>query len=140
MSVNIRTANNVQTVQDTIKTAIRHALEDVGDAVVTWAQDNLDEQDAVDTGRLKGSVEYGFVNDERIAIGTNVEYGIYVEYGTGKYAEKGGRQTPWVYKDSNGNFRMTEGMRPRPYLKPSVTEHKEKIKQFIENKIQDEFN
>lgn len=36
----------------------------------------------VDTGRLQGSITSDMVNDHTIAVGTNVEYASYVEYGT----------------------------------------------------------
>ena len=44
--------------------------------------------------KLKNEV----VKDEKaVYVGTNTEYAKYWEYGTGKYAEKGGRQGFWVF-------------------------------------------
>lgn len=87
-----------------------------------------------DTGNLRNSITHKTSKDEMV-VGTNVEYAAYVEYGTGKYSEKGGRQTPWVYKDSEGNWHYTEGMKPRPYIKPSIADHLDKYKQVIQQEL-----
>lgn len=62
----------------------------------------------VDTGNLRNSITHTVTNSgERAAyVGTDSEYAIYVEMGTGKYVT-GGRPTPWVYKDAQGNWHMT---------------------------------
>lgn len=73
----------------------------------------------VDTGNLRNSITHTVTNSgERAAyVGTDSEYAIYVEMGTGKYVT-GGRPTPWVYKDAQGNWHMTHGQRAQPYIKP----------------------
>lgn len=56
-----------------------------------------------------------------------------VELGTGKYAQGGnGRNTPWSYKDSKGNWHTTSGMPPRPYLRPAIENHKDEYKEVLE--------
>lgn len=64
--------------------------------------------------------------DEVVAhIGPTVEYGRYVELGTGKYAVGGnGRQTPWVYRGPGGKFFTTSGQRPQPYMRPALDENR----------------
>lgn len=63
----------------------------------------------VDTGQLRQSITHEVEGNTGV-IGTNVEYAPYVEYGTGIYAKDGnGRQTPWSYKDSKGNWHRTVG-------------------------------
>ncbi len=60
-------------------------------------------------------------------IGPSEPYGKYIEYGTGRYAEGGnGRRTPWVYRGPNGRYYTTEGMKPRPYMRPALDENREK--------------
>ena len=45
-------------------------------------------------------------------------YNVYVEYGTGIYAENGqGRKTPWVYMDAEGNFHYTHGQHPQSFMR-----------------------
>jgi HK97 gp10 family phage protein len=60
-------------------------------------------------------------------IGPSAPYGKYLEYGTGRYAEGGnGRRTPWVYRGPGGRYYTTEGMRPRPYMRPALDENRER--------------
>lgn len=71
------------------------------------------------------------VEDENaVYIGANNEYAAYVELGTGIYAEGGGRPTPWVYQDANGNWHYTHGQKPQPFLKPTVTDHTDKYREI----------
>ena len=65
-----------------------------------------------------------------VYIGTNVEYGPYVELATGKH-NPSGRPTSWTYKDSNGNWHKTGGNPARPFLKPAVADHKEQYLKII---------
>lgn len=69
----------------------------------------------VDTGRLRSSIKYKFYNRGTMArVYSDVEYAIYVEYGTGRYAYHGnGRQSPWLfYYDRIGRFVLTYGQKP----------------------------
>lgn len=89
----------------------------------------------VDTGNLHNSITHEVVDDEHaVYIGTNNEYAAYVELGTGIYAEGGGgRPTPWVYQDAEGNWHYTHGQKPQPFLKPAVTDHKDKYREIIKD-------
>lgn len=63
---------------------------------------------------------------------TPLEYAPYVEYGTGLFAEKGGRQdVPWHYKDDEGEWHTTSGMHPHPYMRPALEENRERILEFF---------
>ena len=63
---------------------------------------------------------------------TPLEYAPYVEFGTGIFAEKGGRQdVPWMYTDDKGEWHITSGMKPQPYLRPALQESREKIKEIL---------
>ena len=67
---------------------------------------------------------------------TPLLYAPYVEYGTGLFAENGGRQdVPWHYQDDKGEWHSTSGMSPRPYMRPALEENKEKIVKIIEEAI-----
>lgn len=87
------------------------------------------------TGNLHNSITHEVVDDEHaVYIGTNNEYAVYVELGTGKYAEGGGgRPTPWVYQDEQGKWHYTHGRKPKPYLKPAVADHKDKYREIIKD-------
>jgi hypothetical protein len=87
-----------------LKAQTERALEEIGQAVEGYAV----MKTPVDTARLKNSMTHT-VQDDTVFVGTNVEYGVYVEYGTGKYASNGhGRPGWWVYvADENGGEKRT---------------------------------
>lgn len=63
---------------------------------------------------------------------TPLEYAPYVEYGTGLFAEEGGRQdVPWNYQDDEGEWHSTSGQDPQPYMRPALNENREEIKRII---------
>jgi HK97 gp10 family phage protein len=63
---------------------------------------------------------------------TPLEYAPYVEYGTGLFAEEGGRQdVPWCYQDDQGEWHTTSGMHPQPYMRPALDENREDIKRIL---------
>ena len=67
---------------------------------------------------------------------TPLEYAPYVEYGTGLFAEEGGRQdVPWHYKDDEGNWHSTSGMHPHPFMRPALNENREQIKRVLKEGI-----
>ena len=88
-----------------------------------------------DTARLKSSVNYKVVKkDNAVHLGTNVEYAIYQEFGTGIYAEEGrGRTTPWLYKNRKGETVFTRGSKPQPFLRPAVLNNINKINRIVED-------
>lgn len=92
----------------------------------------------VDTGNLRNSITHTVTNSgERAAyVGTDNEYAVYVEMGTGKYVT-GGRPTPWVYKDAQGNWHMTHGQRAQPYIKPAVADHAQQYQKIIKSEMED---
>lgn len=69
-------------------------------------------------------------------IGTDSEYGAYVELGTGIYAEGGGgRPTPWVYQDAKGNWHYTRGNKAQPFLKPAAADHAIQYRKILEDEL-----
>lgn len=67
---------------------------------------------------------------------TPLEYAPYVEFGTGLFAENGGRQdVPWNYQDDEGNWHSTSGMKPQPYMRPALNENREKILRLLKEGI-----
>lgn len=93
----------------------------------------------VDSGRLKDSIDYKVDEGELIAyVGTNVEYAIWVEFGTGEYAEKGnGRKGGWIYKDPEGEWHYTLGNRPSPYLRPAFRRTKKQVQSILESALRE---
>ena len=87
-------------------------------------------------GDLRRSIKHRVENHQGIVY-TNLEYAPYVEYGTGIYAEFGGRtDVPWCYKDlKTGEFIYTSGMHPHPYMRPALDENREEILRILKEGI-----
>ena len=83
-------------------------------------------------GALKQSLTFALdLAKKTVTIGSNLFYSVYVELGTGIFAEKGnGRKTPWVWKDFNGKWHFTRGMAPRPFLRPAVEDHIDELREI----------
>lgn len=112
--------------------AVLRALERCGEQAEGYAKDLA----PVDTGNLRNSISHTVDEDEpAVYIGSNVEYAAYVELGTGRYTE-GGRPTPWVYQDDNGNWHWTAGNPAQPFLAPAVKDHAQTYRNIIEDEMQ----
>lgn len=85
-----------------------------------------------DTGELRRSIT-SKVDDLKGIVFTPLEYAPYVEYGTGLFAENGGRKdVPWAYKDEKtGELIWTSGQHPQPYMRPALNENRENILRLI---------
>lgn len=85
----------------------------------------------VDTGYLRNISIDHYVNEAQLRgfVGSSAEYAVYVEFGTGEFAENGsGRKGGWVYKsDKDGKFYFTRGIRPMPFLRPSFRSNRSRI-------------
>ena len=84
-----------------------------------------------DKGDLRRSITSKVEGTEGVVY-TPLEYAPYVEYGTGLFAESGGRQdVPWNYQDDEGNWHSTSGQKPQPYMRPALNENREEILRII---------
>lgn len=132
------TDNSIEVLTEAMK-AKRAALEAVGLKAEGYAKRELTEFPAVDTGRLRNSITHAIGkgdDDDSVYIGTNVEYGKWIENGTGIYASDGqGRKDPWVYQDDEGNYHLTNGVRPVHFLKKAATEHSDEYREIVEKKF-----
>lgn len=130
-TIHIELTDNSGLVKEEMLSACLRALEKCGMVGEGYAKLLC----VVDTGNLRNSITYLVVVGElKVYIGTNVEYGPYVELGTGVYYA-GGRQDPWVYQDAKGNWHLTHGQRAQPYLKPAVADHKAQYRGIIEGEL-----
>lgn len=111
--------------------AVLRALERCGSQAEGYAKDLA----PVDTGNLRNSISHKVDESEpAVYIGTNVSYAPYVELATGIYAE-GGRPTPWVYQDDNGNWHWTAGNPAQPFLAPAVKDHSKTYRNIIADEL-----
>ena len=92
------------------------------------------------TGKLRESIESNIVVESweiKGVVGTPLEYAPYINYGTGIFAVKGGRKTPWCYQDDNGQWHTTSGQKPQPFLTNAFEQNKqaiiEQIKEGLKN-------
>jgi HK97 gp10 family phage protein len=76
------------------------------------------------------------VEDDIGTVYTPLEYAPYVEYGTGLFAESGGRQDiPWTYQDDKGEWHSTSGQKPQPFMRPALLENREKILRILKEAL-----
>jgi phage gpG-like protein len=92
-----------------------------------------------DTGRLRGSISPVVDEAEQcVYIGTNVEYAIWHEFGTGKYAsDGGGRATPWAFQDKEGVWHYTHGVPARHFIQFGCTAHLDQYGRMLEEKLKE---
>lgn len=131
MSLTIK--DNTDEFLSLLEKAIENGLTAIGMTAEGHAKRKITDYPAVDTGRLRNSITFalsgekantptytdnkngvynysGTAPDDKekaVYVGTNVEYGSFVELGTSK-------------------------MSPRPFLKPAATEHSEEYKKIME--------
>lgn len=106
MSLEIRT-DNTDLVVDGINDAVLRALERIGQAAEGYAKDLC----PVDTGNLRNSITHVVdESGEAAYIGTNVEYGPYVELGTVK-------------------------QNAQPFLHPAASDHGQTYRNILEDEL-----
>ena len=88
-----------------------------------------------DSGSLRRSIASKVETEDGNIQGvvyTALEYAPYVEYGTGLFAESGGRtNVPWVYQDDEGNWHSTKGQKPQPFLRPALNENRKTVVKIL---------
>lgn len=88
-----------------------------------------------DSGALRRSIASKVETEDGNIQGvvyTALEYAPYIEYGTGLFAESGGRtNVPWVYQDDEGNWHSTKGQKPQPFLRPALNENRKTVVKIL---------
>lgn len=134
MDFSISLTDNSGAVLEAKDAAVEAILEAWGNQAVSHAKQNLTAASRVDTGALRNSISHLAAPEERaVYVGTNQEYAVYNEMGTGIYLEGGGgRQTPWHYQDHNGDWHTTRGMKPVHFLRNAVQDHEDEYRRIAE--------
>lgn len=92
-----------------------------------------------DTGELRRSITSKIEERGGELVGvvyTPLEYAPYVEYGTGLFAEEGGRlDVPWNYQDDKGEWHSTSGQKPQPFMRPALNENREQIMRILKEGV-----
>lgn len=112
--------DNTELILSACRQQRARAFEIIGMKAESNAKAEITAKKAIDTGRLRNSITHqvdssAFVN--RVVVGTNVEYGKYVELGT---------HTP-----EGAEWRMA----PRPFIKPAIEDHISEYQSIIENEL-----
>jgi HK97 gp10 family phage protein len=129
--MSIEITDNSKEVSAAIKAALLRGLEKCGLVAEGYAKKLC----PVDTGNLRNSITHQVDSEGRsVYVGTNSDYGAYVELGTGKYYP-GGRPTPWVYQDAKGNWHRTSGSKAQPFLKPAAAEHADQYREILKKEL-----
>lgn len=112
-------------------------LEAWGQQGANYVKEIITKEGRVDTGAMRNSITHQVEDSESaVYVGTNSEYAIYNEFGTGIYAEGGkGRQTPWRYVDDRGEGHWTRGMKPIHMIKNGIADHIDEFKRIAEETL-----
>lgn len=135
MSISI--TDNTEAILEALNRQMEAGLEAVGQQAVSHAKQNITAAGRVDTGALRNSITSRVsMGEKAVYVGTNNDYAVYNELGTGIHAEGGrGRQTPWVYQDAKGEWHRTSGMKPIHFLKNAATEHSGEYRKIFEQHL-----
>lgn len=91
------------------------------------------------TGELRRSITSRVEHEGDNVVGivfTPLEYAPYVEYGTGLFAENGGRKdVPWHYQDDEGEWHTTSGQHPQPFMRPALNDNREQVQRILREGI-----
>ena len=136
MSIEIRGLEELSTRLEDL-TAISNVRDALKTACALVEREAKKKAPKGDTGELRNSITYE-VEDYEGVVFTPKEYAPYVEYGTGLFAENGGRQdVPWRYQDDKGEWHTTCGQPPHPFMRPALLENREKIVKLLKEGILD---
>lgn len=109
-----------------VKKAVAEGLKDSAEQIGAAAEGHAVEYCPVDTGLLSGSITHEVEASETVAavaVGTNVEYGPYVELG---HKQQPGRYVPKLGKRLKADF-----VAARPFLRPAFENHTEEFEAII---------
>ena len=155
--MNFKITDNRTAIVSAVESAVGKTLEEIGLRAMGYAIMNAPAGTPESTGiigykggSLRQSIDYKIV-ENAVHIGTNITskvshydkdgnktgetdepYGLYVELGTGVYADNGqGRKNPWLWTDKNGKKHWTKGIKPTHFLRNSISEHMDEYKQIV---------
>lgn len=129
---------NKQKVLEAMSDAVERGLEAIGLTAEGYAKETITEAGRIDTGLMRNSISHRVKEEENaVYIGTNVEYAVWHEVGTGIHAADGqGRKTPWAFQDKNGDWQYTRGVKPLHFLRNAAANHTEEYKNIIQASLE----
>lgn len=163
MNFKVEKIDNRSSIISALETSTEKILEEIGQKAQAYAVMNAPVGTPASTGveryrggSLKNSITHKIVENS-VHIGTNITaevqhydndgnklnvtnepYGLFVELGTGIYADDGqGRKSPWAYQDKNGKWHNTKGIKPKHFLRNAISEHMDEYKQIVADGLKD---
>ena len=116
---------------------IDEGLRECALAIQAEAKEQIQKKKIFDEGYLFRSISVEQIFNG-YSIGTNLEYAVYNEFGTG---DKGDPSVPhtqrkfWRYKGKDGKWHTSHGMKARPYLRPAFKKHYRVARKTIRGKL-----
>lgn len=163
--------DNTPELQEELEKAIQAALEAMGIQATSHVVQIL-TKDAYKnpvswyhrTGAMKKFSHQVDMEKKRVYVGTNLSYAPYWEYGTGQYADGGGRKGYWVFvpgsekhqvggtkvyteaeakrimaalRSQGLDAHMTNGIRPVHMLKRAIQDYKDEYQEILKTYLSD---
>jgi|AntDeeMinimDraft_4_1070355.scaffolds.fasta_scaffold10797_1 hypothetical protein len=135
----------VEEAEPLIGGALDSATEDTAKAVERTTKKNLKAHGAIDTGNLRASYGYARVDLAHFLVGTPVEYGPHVEYGTSAHTIEATGSDPLTFKGQDGQWVSKwsvdhPGTPAQPHLRPALRDHKSTLAENIQEEIERVFD
>lgn len=139
--------SNLGNVMKATDEAMRRACEIIGGTAVKNAKENVTvavystpEGWYIRTGDLRDRIDHATEEkggEYTVSVGSNLEYAPYVELGTGIHAggNSKAKSIPWRYMGSDGQWHITSGMPPRPFIRPAIEDHIQEYKEILEGEL-----
>lgn len=132
-------AGNVfSNIKTAIKDGAKTAISEAGTNVSEGMKERLMAAGHAGTGELLDSIRCEITenNDEVSASVNMVDYGEFIEHGTGAaHGVENGRQGYWRYQDREGNWHTTDGMNADPFIEPAVSDTMTNLSAVISEQV-----
>jgi len=129
--------SNLPKIEKELEKALMTAGEIIGGLAESYAKQSLTDSGAVDTGRLRNSVAHGMAGG-KLSVNeyTDKSGNVVGDYGGGDIPKDATGKKYVVVVGSNVSYASfielgTKKMSERPYLRPSIENHKEDYKEVL---------
>jgi HK97 gp10 family phage protein len=151
---------------DLVKAALHAASVRAMEAALLFVESEAKESAKVGTGELRDKIDHRVISDgDKVTgqVGSPLKHAVYVEFGTGEFAENGkGKKGGWYISIGNGvdqidmatvqkykmpisgekggqQFAFTHGQKPQPFLRPAFRRNKKNIESIIGKEFSNTF-
>ena len=139
-SSKIEFEDNTDRVLSELEEAKGRALETIGQLIERYGKKLCPVGTVESTGKkgyrggtLRNSITHE-VEEDTVAVGTNVEYGPYVELGTGTYFKAPPEWESFEVPESKGIGRGY--VHPRPFIRPAIEDHREEYQDVVQSELE----